>query len=114
VECGGLHVICCQHNASRRIDRQLRGRCGRQGEPGSVETLLCLEDTLIARHLSAKMIQLLSKVFDISKPLPRWLGVLLSAIPQRLEESRQRDLRDRLRRSDRQVQQWLAISGRGE
>jgi preprotein translocase subunit SecA len=114
VECGGLHVIHCQHNASRRIDRQLRGRCGRQGEPGSVETLLCLEDTLIARYLSAKMIQLLSKVFDISKPLPHWLGILLSAIPQRLEEGRQRDLRDRLRRSDRQVQQWLAISGRGE
>ena len=114
VECGGLHVICCQHNASRRIDRQLHGRCARQGEPGSVETLLCLEDALIARHLSAKMIPLLSKIFDISKPLPRWLGVLLSAIPQRLEESRQRDLRARLRRSDRQVQQWLAISGRGE
>lgn len=37
---GGLHVICCQHNASARIDRQLHGRCARQGDPGSVETIL--------------------------------------------------------------------------
>jgi len=31
-------VMCCQFNASRRIDRQLEGRCARQGDPGSVET----------------------------------------------------------------------------
>ncbi|HKX43020.1 MAG TPA: prepilin peptidase, partial [Burkholderiaceae bacterium] len=36
-ELGGLHVICCQLNAARRIDRQLAGRCARQGDPGSVE-----------------------------------------------------------------------------
>ncbi len=34
---GGLHVLCCQHNASRRLDRQLFGRCARQGDPGSAE-----------------------------------------------------------------------------
>jgi preprotein translocase subunit SecA len=41
---GGLHVIACQVNDSRRIDRQLYGRCARQGEPGSVEHLHCLGD----------------------------------------------------------------------
>lgn len=34
---GGLHVLCCQNNLSRRLDRQLAGRAGRQGDPGSVE-----------------------------------------------------------------------------
>jgi len=34
---GGLHVLSCQHNPSRRHDRQLAGRCARQGDPGSVE-----------------------------------------------------------------------------
>jgi preprotein translocase subunit SecA len=34
---GGLHVLSCQHNASRRHDRQLAGRAGRHGEPGSIE-----------------------------------------------------------------------------
>ena len=43
-EAGGLHVILCQHNASRRIDRQLFGRCARRGEPGSCEAMLCLDD----------------------------------------------------------------------
>ncbi len=113
-ECGGLHVICCQHNASRRIDRQLRGRCARQGDPGSVETLLSLEDALIARYVPPRMIQWLQKTQDITRPLPHWLGVLLTTIPQYLEERRQRDLRNRMRRSDQQMQQWLAIGGVGE
>lgn len=38
---GGLHVIDCQRNESRRMDRQLWGRCARQGQPGSTETWLC-------------------------------------------------------------------------
>lgn len=40
---GGLHVLCCQLNPSRRLDRQLVGRAGRQGQPGSAETWLCLD-----------------------------------------------------------------------
>ena len=113
-EKGGLHVICCQHNTSRRIDRQLRGRCARQGDPGSVETLLSLEDALMVRYLSPRMIKWLQKTQDITQPLPYWLGILLTTIPQRLEERRQRDLRARMRRHDRQMQQWLAIGGEGE
>ena len=54
-EGGGLHVICCQHNASARIDRQLQGRCARQGDPGSVETILSLQDELIARYWPLRM-----------------------------------------------------------
>lgn len=42
---GGLHVINTHLNRSARIDRQLLGRCARQGQPGSCETLLCWEDT---------------------------------------------------------------------
>lgn len=45
---GGLHVMCCQVNASRRIDRQLEGRCARQGDPGSVETWISLETPRVA------------------------------------------------------------------
>lgn len=46
---GGLHVILCQHNASSRIDRQFLGRAGRQGQPGSSQTLLALDFPLIQR-----------------------------------------------------------------
>jgi len=47
---GGLHVIIAESNESGRIDRQLAGRCGRQGDPGSVATLLCQEDALLSRY----------------------------------------------------------------
>jgi preprotein translocase subunit SecA len=48
---GGLHVIIAEVNDSARIDRQLAGRCGRQGDPGSVSAYLSLQDTLATRYL---------------------------------------------------------------
>ncbi len=47
LECGGLHVIGTERNESRRIDNQLRGRSGRQGDPGSSRYYLSLEDSLM-------------------------------------------------------------------
>ena len=47
---GGLHVICAEKNESQRIDRQLSGRCARQGDPGSTRAIVSLEDDLINRH----------------------------------------------------------------
>jgi preprotein translocase subunit SecA len=46
---GGLHVILTEYHESKRIDRQLRGRAGRQGDPGSTRTFLCLEDDLVTQ-----------------------------------------------------------------
>jgi len=46
-EAGGLHVILTEHYESARVDRQLAGRCARQGDPGSFEMLLTLEDQSI-------------------------------------------------------------------
>lgn len=48
---GGLHVVIAEVNESARIDRQLAGRCGRQGDPGSVSVYLCLQDNLALRYL---------------------------------------------------------------
>ena len=45
---GGLHVIGTERHESRRIDNQLRGRAGRQGDPGSSRFFLCLEDKLLS------------------------------------------------------------------
>lgn len=47
VEAGGLHVIGTERHESRRIDNQLRGRAGRQGDPGSTRFFLSLEDNLM-------------------------------------------------------------------
>ncbi|MCA9200217.1 MAG: preprotein translocase subunit SecA [Planctomycetales bacterium] len=46
-ELGGLHVICTEIHDSARIDRQLAGRCGRQGDPGSVRVYLSIDDDIL-------------------------------------------------------------------
>ena len=50
-ERGGLHVIATERHEARRIDRQLFGRCGRQGDPGTCEEFASLEDELVLIHL---------------------------------------------------------------
>jgi len=47
---GGLHVIATERHEARRIDRQLFGRAARQGDPGSAQALVSLEDELVRRH----------------------------------------------------------------
>ena len=46
---GGLHVACTQHNTSQRVDRQLVGRCARQGDPGTYQYWISAEDDLFQR-----------------------------------------------------------------
>ena len=49
IDLGGLHVIGVEHYDSRRIDNQLRGRAGRQGDPGTSQFYVSLEDDLMQR-----------------------------------------------------------------
>ncbi|MDG2739475.1 preprotein translocase subunit SecA, partial [Vibrio parahaemolyticus] len=49
-ELGGLHVIGTERHESRRVDNQLKGRAGRQGDPGSSQFFLSLEDEMIQRY----------------------------------------------------------------
>lgn len=56
---GGLHVIATECNASSRIDRQLFGRCARQGDPGSASHYASFEDEVIKRNLPLSVIPLL-------------------------------------------------------
>jgi preprotein translocase subunit SecA len=52
-ELGGLHVIASEGHESKRIDRQLFGRCARQGDPGSARLFISMEDELIRRYVAA-------------------------------------------------------------
>jgi len=54
VELGGLHVICTEMHDAARIDRQLMGRCGRQGDPGSCRQYIALDDELLFTGLGPK------------------------------------------------------------
>ncbi len=111
---GGLHVICCQHNASLRIDRQLQGRCARQGDPGSVETILSLEDPLIVQFWPAWLRSVLrARALDRAR-LPGWVARLVAWAPQTREERRQRAERKLLLQQDRHLERRLSFAGRRE
>jgi preprotein translocase subunit SecA len=53
-ELGGLHVICTELHEAQRIDRQLIGRCGRQGDPGTYRQFLALDDEILLTGLGPK------------------------------------------------------------
>ncbi len=62
IEAGGLHVLGTERNESRRVDNQLRGRCGRQGDPGSTRYYLSLEDSLMRIFGSERISGLMQKL----------------------------------------------------
>ena len=62
LEAGGLHVIGTERHESRRIDNQLRGRSGRQGDPGSTRFYLSLEDNLMRIFASERVAALMQKL----------------------------------------------------
>lgn len=62
VNAGGLHVIGSERHESRRIDNQLRGRSGRQGDPGSSRFYLSLEDNLMRIFASDRIAQLMKRL----------------------------------------------------
>tara|TARA_Y200000002_G_scaffold383143_1_gene403521 strand:- start:2497 stop:5049 length:2553 start_codon:yes stop_codon:yes gene_type:complete len=64
LELGGLHVIGAERNESRRVDNQLIGRSGRQGDPGSNQFYLAMDDNLLRIFASDKMQQIM-KMFGV-------------------------------------------------
>jgi preprotein translocase subunit SecA len=62
VEAGGLHIIGTERHDSRRIDNQLRGRAGRQGDPGSSRFYLSLDDDLMKRFASERVTGLMERL----------------------------------------------------
>ena len=69
-EKGGLHIIGTERHESRRIDNQLRGRAGRQGDPGSSQFFLSLEDDLMKRFGSESIKGMMEKLgLDDDQPI---------------------------------------------
>lgn len=72
-EAGGLHVILTERHTARRVDRQLYGRAGRQGDPGSARNIVSLEDDLLIKFSTrvSKMVRM--RYANTHHPLPLWL-----------------------------------------
>src|SRR5204863_3010134 len=81
VDLGGLHVIGTERHEARRIDNQLRGRSGRQGDPGSSRFYASLEEELILIFASDRITGLMTRLgFDDSAPIES--GMVTGAITQ--------------------------------
>jgi preprotein translocase subunit SecA len=82
---GGLHVIGTDRHEARRIDNQLRGRAGRQGDPGSSQFFLSLDDDLL-RIFGGDRIKGMMERFDLPENEPIEFGMVTKAVEQAQEK----------------------------
>jgi preprotein translocase subunit SecA len=110
VAAGGLHVILSERHDSGRIDRQLQGRCGRAGDPGSYAAMLSMEDSLL--ELAGDDWPL--RAAALKGAQRDRAGKLLFWWAQRKAEQAHSYARRALLKQDRNLGGLLAFSGRQE
>jgi preprotein translocase subunit SecA len=113
VERGGLHVILTEYHESRRIDRQLYGRCARQGDAGSAQAIVALDDELFTAH-APWLVRALVPSVHAGRRRARLALMLLRTVAQWNAEARNRAAREASLKNDRRHARLLAFAGRGE
>ena len=113
-ELGGLHVISLNLNDTHRLERQLFGRCARQGDSGSAEAILSLQDNSLENCRGYTMLRLLSRLCPQGTPVSSWLCLPFLRRAQRKHEFQQTKVRKALMRQDKHLRRILAFSGRFE
>ena len=111
---GGLHVIVTERNEASRIDRQLIGRCSRQGDPGSYQMMTAMDDELSVFHYSIIFRFLLRFIALWRGELPGILGNSLMNYAQTSLENQHQRARRVLEKQDERLGEMLAFTGRGE
>jgi preprotein translocase subunit SecA len=113
-ERGGLHVIATERHEAGRIDRQLFGRGGRQGDPGSYQAFVSLEDEIVAVYAS----RIARALARLAIRMPGRSGVRFASSvvrrAQRAAERRHSRIRRDLLKHDEQLETALAFTGRPE
>jgi preprotein translocase subunit SecA len=111
-QAGGLHVIAAERNESGRIDRQLFGRCARQGDPGSAQAIVSLEDEFVCRytaglagHLRRRYAQASN---DLSSALTRAIFYLAQHRADRLALSQRKSVM----RADHWLDETIGFAGK--
>ena len=111
-ELGGLHVIAPERNQSRRVDRQLFGRAGRQGDPGSAQVYVSLDDELL-EQFTPTLSKLLRRRYghggrEASNRLTRWAF----NVAQRRSQRQALRQRKQVLRTDDWLDEYLGFAGR--
>ncbi|MFO7964217.1 MAG: preprotein translocase subunit SecA [Desulfobacterales bacterium] len=114
-EKGGLFVLATERHESRRIDRQLFGRCARQGDPGTCLALVSLDDELIRVFIGKPFRWLAGMILEKENFRPAsWAGTMVFRMAQWRAERLHSRMRRNLLKIDEQLSDSLASSGRFE
>jgi preprotein translocase subunit SecA len=115
VDSGGLHVLAAERNESARIDRQLFGRCGRQGDPGSAEAYIALGAEVFERYCPPALIKM-AGVFrrGAGDTIPPFFASWIVKRSQKAAERRGMTQRQQLLNMDEHLDNLLAFSGQPE
>jgi preprotein translocase subunit SecA len=111
-ELGGLHVIATERHESGRVDRQLFGRCARQGDPGSAVAMMSVEDDLFRRHLPAGVWRQLRRAVGQGGVVPALAGWAVHWAQRRAQTQAGRQ-RLSVLRQDEWVDEALSFAGSG-
>ncbi|MFH1604813.1 MAG: prepilin peptidase, partial [Pseudomonadota bacterium] len=111
---GGLHVVLTEFHESARIDRQLFGRCGRQGDPGSYEAVISLDDDILRRYAGGAARAFSARYAGATSPLPAWAATTLKTIAQRTAEAANSRDRRATMELDQRLGTALAFAGSAE
>jgi preprotein translocase subunit SecA len=109
---GGLHVLMLEPHESVRVDWQLFGRAGRQGQPGHAQAYAALDDDLLRRHLPLALAPLRA----LARLSPRWRGGLIGpmiALAQRRAQARAFQQRRYLQQRERELRKQLSFTRAG-
>ncbi|MCK6258643.1 preprotein translocase subunit SecA [Fictibacillus sp. KIGAM418] len=109
-ELGGLHILGTERHESRRIDNQLRGRSGRQGDPGSSQFYISMEDELMRRFGSDNMMNMMERLgMDEDTPIESKLVTKAVESAQKRVEGSNFDARKQLLQYDDVMRQQREI-----
>lgn len=111
---GGLHVIATERHEAARIDRQLAGRCGRQGDPGSYQAILSLADPLLDGVRGGLLARLIRNCGCIDGTIMQLLARRSISVAQKRVEKYHARIRQELFKQDQRQGSLLSFSGKLE
>jgi len=109
---GGLHVIASERNESARIDRQLFGRCARQGDPGSAQAIVCLEDEFVSRYAKNLVAYLKKRYAHAADGISSMTTQAVFRLTQLRAEKLALRQRKSVMRTDHWLEEQLSFTGR--